>query len=228
MARTVYRVLKIRGLGRIDVRLTPAGEVIVIEANPNPSLAKEDDFAAVGGDRWGSDYERAHPEDPGRGHGLTRARGRAGGRCQRIQDAVVAAEPDLRAGRDGGDAAASADAVGVARVVERDEARALGADQEAVAPACQRARVDVVGARLGEGQGGDRFVTDEDQAAVIGAGDGAVAHRHQRRDDVAARARRAEDERAPGRDLRREAACSRRRRLRACRQRGDRRQRRAR
>ena len=45
MARTTYRVLKIRGLGRIDVRLTPAGEAIVIEANPNPSLAKEDDFA---------------------------------------------------------------------------------------------------------------------------------------------------------------------------------------
>lgn len=45
MARTAYRVLKIRGLGRIDVRLTPGNEVIVIEANPNPSLAKEDDFA---------------------------------------------------------------------------------------------------------------------------------------------------------------------------------------
>jgi D-alanine-D-alanine ligase len=45
MARTAYRVLKIRGLGRIDVRLSPANEVIVIEANPNPSLAKEDDFA---------------------------------------------------------------------------------------------------------------------------------------------------------------------------------------
>jgi D-alanine-D-alanine ligase len=45
LARKVYRVLKIRGLGRIDVRLTPAGEIVVIEANPNPSLAHEDDFA---------------------------------------------------------------------------------------------------------------------------------------------------------------------------------------
>jgi D-alanine-D-alanine ligase len=45
VARKVYRVLKIRGLGRIDVRLTAANEVIVIEANPKPSLAKEDDFA---------------------------------------------------------------------------------------------------------------------------------------------------------------------------------------
>lgn len=45
VARKVYGLLKIRGAGRIDVRLTPAGEVVVIEANPNPSLAEEDDFA---------------------------------------------------------------------------------------------------------------------------------------------------------------------------------------
>jgi len=45
LARKVYRVLKIRGFGRVDVRLTPNGEVVVIEANPNPSLACEDDFA---------------------------------------------------------------------------------------------------------------------------------------------------------------------------------------
>ena len=44
LARKVYRVLKIRGFGRVDVRLTQAGEVVVIEANPNPSLACEDDF----------------------------------------------------------------------------------------------------------------------------------------------------------------------------------------
>jgi D-alanine-D-alanine ligase len=45
LARRVCRVLHVRGLGRIDVRLTARGEVVVIEANPNPSLAKEDDFA---------------------------------------------------------------------------------------------------------------------------------------------------------------------------------------
>ena len=45
LARRVYRVLNIRGLGRIDVRLTADGEVVVIEANPNPSLAREDDYA---------------------------------------------------------------------------------------------------------------------------------------------------------------------------------------
>lgn len=45
LARRIYRLLKIRGFGRIDVRLNPAGEVFVIEANPNPSLAEDEDFA---------------------------------------------------------------------------------------------------------------------------------------------------------------------------------------
>ncbi len=45
LARKVYRLLKIRGFGRIDVRLTPKGEVYVIEANPNPCLAQDEDFA---------------------------------------------------------------------------------------------------------------------------------------------------------------------------------------
>lgn len=44
-ARMVYRILKIRGLVRLDVRLTEDGSVVVIEVNPNPSLAKTDDFA---------------------------------------------------------------------------------------------------------------------------------------------------------------------------------------
>jgi D-alanine-D-alanine ligase len=45
LARKVYRLLKIRGFGRIDVRLTPNSEVYVIEANPNPCLAQDEDFA---------------------------------------------------------------------------------------------------------------------------------------------------------------------------------------
>ena len=56
LARKVYRVLKIRGLGRIDVRLTPAGEIVIIEANPNPSLAREDDFAQAAA-ASGLDYD---------------------------------------------------------------------------------------------------------------------------------------------------------------------------
>jgi D-alanine-D-alanine ligase len=45
LARKVYRALKVQGLGRIDIRLTAAGEIMVIEANPNPSLAHDEDFA---------------------------------------------------------------------------------------------------------------------------------------------------------------------------------------
>jgi D-alanine-D-alanine ligase len=47
LARKIYRILKIRGFGRIDVRLTPKGEVFVIEANPNPCLAEDEDFACA-------------------------------------------------------------------------------------------------------------------------------------------------------------------------------------
>jgi D-alanine-D-alanine ligase len=51
-ARNVYGWLKIRGCGRLDLRLTPNGELYVIEVNPNPSLSQDEDFAqsaAAGG-----------------------------------------------------------------------------------------------------------------------------------------------------------------------------------
>jgi D-alanine-D-alanine ligase len=47
IARRVCRVLRIRGYGRLDVRLTAEGEIYVIEANPNPSLAAGDEFATA-------------------------------------------------------------------------------------------------------------------------------------------------------------------------------------
>jgi D-alanine-D-alanine ligase len=45
LAKNVYGWLKIRGSGRLDVRLTPAGEIFVLEANPNPALGQDEDFA---------------------------------------------------------------------------------------------------------------------------------------------------------------------------------------
>jgi D-alanine-D-alanine ligase len=45
IARNVYGWLKIRGCGRMDFRLTLKGELFVIEANPNPSLSQDEDFA---------------------------------------------------------------------------------------------------------------------------------------------------------------------------------------
>jgi len=50
LARKVYRLLKIRGFARIDVRLTPVGEVFLLEVNPNPSLAEDEDFARSAAD----------------------------------------------------------------------------------------------------------------------------------------------------------------------------------
>ncbi len=40
-----YNAVKLRDYGRIDMRLTPQGEVYVIEANPNPWLSSKHEFA---------------------------------------------------------------------------------------------------------------------------------------------------------------------------------------
>jgi D-alanine-D-alanine ligase len=40
-----YKAVKLRDYGRIDMRLTPKGEVYVIEANPNPWLSSKHEFA---------------------------------------------------------------------------------------------------------------------------------------------------------------------------------------
>ncbi len=44
-AMAVYQALKLRDYGRIDMRLTPKGEIYVIEANPNPWLASGAEFS---------------------------------------------------------------------------------------------------------------------------------------------------------------------------------------
>jgi D-alanine-D-alanine ligase len=38
-------VLQLSGYARIDLRLDPEGRVFVLEANPNPQIAKAEDFA---------------------------------------------------------------------------------------------------------------------------------------------------------------------------------------
>ena len=43
--KRIYRLLTIDGYARIDLRLTAANEVYFIEANPNPILAEDEDFA---------------------------------------------------------------------------------------------------------------------------------------------------------------------------------------
>ncbi len=47
--KRIYRLLTIDGYARIDLRLTAANEIYFIEANPNPILAADEDFAQSAG-----------------------------------------------------------------------------------------------------------------------------------------------------------------------------------
>ena len=46
ICKRAYRALELSGLARVDLRLDAAGSVWVLEANPNPQIAKGEDFAA--------------------------------------------------------------------------------------------------------------------------------------------------------------------------------------
>jgi D-alanine-D-alanine ligase len=46
ICKRAYRILLMSGYARIDLRVNEAGRVYVLEANPNPQLAKGEDFAA--------------------------------------------------------------------------------------------------------------------------------------------------------------------------------------
>ena len=45
MCKRVYRTLMLSGYARIDLRLSDSGAISVIEANPNPQLSRDEDFA---------------------------------------------------------------------------------------------------------------------------------------------------------------------------------------
>jgi D-alanine-D-alanine ligase len=55
VCRRVYRNLMLSGYARIDLRLSADGRVYVIEANPNPQLSHDEDFAESAG-KAGLDY----------------------------------------------------------------------------------------------------------------------------------------------------------------------------
>ncbi len=46
VCKRAYRALELSGFARIDLRLDEAGRVWVLEANPNPQIARGEDFAA--------------------------------------------------------------------------------------------------------------------------------------------------------------------------------------
>jgi len=45
VCKRIYRLLAITGYARIDLRLTDDSQIVFIEANPNPIIAAEEDFA---------------------------------------------------------------------------------------------------------------------------------------------------------------------------------------
>jgi D-alanine-D-alanine ligase len=45
LAKRVYRALGLSGYARVDMRMTGDGQLYVLEANPNPQIAKDEDFA---------------------------------------------------------------------------------------------------------------------------------------------------------------------------------------
>ncbi len=55
MCKQIYRLLNLNGYARLDLRLTPEGEFVFLEANPNPMLAKDEDFA-MSAKKAGVDY----------------------------------------------------------------------------------------------------------------------------------------------------------------------------
>lgn len=46
LSKRVYRALNLSGYARMDLRLDPSGKIYVLEANPNPQIARGEDFAA--------------------------------------------------------------------------------------------------------------------------------------------------------------------------------------
>ena len=45
VAKQVYRALGLSGYARIDMRMTADGQLYILEANPNPQIAEDEDFA---------------------------------------------------------------------------------------------------------------------------------------------------------------------------------------
>jgi D-alanine-D-alanine ligase len=56
LCKRAYRALELSGYARIDLRLDEAGNVWVLEANPNPQIARGEDFAASA-EKQGMTYE---------------------------------------------------------------------------------------------------------------------------------------------------------------------------
>ena len=45
LSKRIYRILGLSGYARMDYRLTDDGQIYLLEANPNPQIARNEDFA---------------------------------------------------------------------------------------------------------------------------------------------------------------------------------------
>lgn len=55
VTKRIYRILELDGYARIDFRLTPEGTLYFLEANPNPEIARSEEFASAA-EAAGIDY----------------------------------------------------------------------------------------------------------------------------------------------------------------------------
>ena len=53
LSKEIYRLLGMSGYARLDYRVTDEGDAYLLEANPNPQIAKDEDFA-LSAKQWGS------------------------------------------------------------------------------------------------------------------------------------------------------------------------------
>lgn len=56
LCKRIYKTLDMNGYARIDLRLTPENEIYVLEANPNPGIARDED-ATLSAVKAGMSYE---------------------------------------------------------------------------------------------------------------------------------------------------------------------------
>jgi D-alanine-D-alanine ligase len=45
VCKRVYRVLQLQDYGRVDLRVTPEGRIVILEVNPNPDIAYGEEVA---------------------------------------------------------------------------------------------------------------------------------------------------------------------------------------
>ena len=55
LSKQIYRLLGMSGYARLDFRVTRNGDAYLLEANPNPQIAKDEDFA-LSAKHVGMDY----------------------------------------------------------------------------------------------------------------------------------------------------------------------------